>query len=314
MTLYSKNLQGTKYIWRKAVESQSQEKDSVFLYCGEEGKGKSNLMLHGIDYIDTLHKKDTPIHNVTRTLKELVVVLRIVNKREQVALDEGSELASDNQYEAIVKGIKKGFTVMRAKELITHICFTNPNRIHTYFREDRCKGIFFIKKRGLIYYYSRKRFLEVMFNMKKYDNGIKSIDSITKHKPTLIDTYTKYEGKLLKEYLKRKNENIQDILDELYEDFGVDEKLYSLNQACKYLGVGDDLLRKYIRYEDTSEDPERVIPIQWNLAHTKMKIKEKDLIDFKIWYSAKTSEKITTDTPIYIPKEKSGKEKTKEVE
>lgn len=284
MTAHSRNLKGTFRVLDKAIHSRMKEKDAIFLYCGEEGSGKSNLMLTNIDYIDEKTNSNTRIEHITRTLKELAVVLRMCKDEEQIALDEGSELASDNQYESIVKGIKKAFTVMRQKRLIVHICFTNPNRIHTYFREDRVKGIFFIKKQGLIYFYTRKRFQSIMNNIKKYESGIKSIATFTNHAPSLIDTFPKYKGKLLEAYLKRKKENIQQILDELYDDFGVDEKLFSLNQACKYVGLSDETLRRYLKYDDENDDPNRVIPIQWNLAHTKMKIKEKDLIDFKTWY------------------------------
>jgi hypothetical protein len=304
MTAHSRNLVGTRIILHKIIDSRTKGKDAILLYCGEEGSGKSNLMLTNVDYIDELLQKDTPIEHITRTLKELAIILRMCKDEEQVALDEGSELASDNQYEAIVKSIKKAFTVMREKKLIVHICFTNPNRIHTYFREDRVKGIFFMKKQGLIYFYTRSRFQQIMNNIKKYESGIKSIKTFTNHPPSLIDTFPPYKGKLLKEYLKRKKENIQEILDELYSDFGVNERVLSLNQACKYLGVGDDLLRKYIRYEENNDDPERVLPIQWNLAHTKMSIKEKDLTDFKVWYALKTSKKDSNDTHIYKKEEK----------
>lgn len=296
MTAHSKNLQGVKYILRKAVFGQTKEKDAIFLYCGEEGSGKSSLMLTNVDYIDSLKGYDTPISHITRTLKEIAIILRMSRNEDQVALDEGSELASDNQYDAIVKSIKKAFTVMRQKKLIVHICFTNPNRIHTYFREDRVKGIFFIKKRGVIYFYTRIRFQGIMNQIKKYESGIKSISTFTNHAPSLIDTFPKYEGKLLKEYLKRKNENIQDILDELYDDFGVNDRMLSMNQACKYLSVNDDILRKYLKYDEDSEDPNRIIPVLWNLAHTKMKLKQEDLDNFKVWYELNILKPHNNDT------------------
>ena len=104
-----------------------------YSYTVEKKDQENNLMLTNVDYIDELLAKDTPIEHITRTLKELAIILRMCKDEDQVALDEGSELASDNQYKAIVKSIKKAFTVMREKKLIVHICFTNPNRIHTYF-------------------------------------------------------------------------------------------------------------------------------------------------------------------------------------
>lgn len=291
MTAYSKNMTATKRILARAVKEQHRDNDSVFLIAGQEGIGKSTFLLHCISIVDELKKRETPIESVCRTLKELIVQLRYCQDEEQKALDEGSELASDNQYMGVVKAVKKSFTVMRAKRLIVYICFTNPLKIHTYFREDRVKGAFFITKRGVVFFYTRSQLQNLMEKIKKYKSGIRSIAILTKlEHPLFIDTFPDYQGKLLKDYKRRKKENINEILDELYNDFGVEEKLYSLAQAAKFLKVDDAILRGYLREDENDKDPNHVLPFEWNLTKTKRRIREKDLIDFKLWFELKKKE------------------------
>lgn len=310
MTAFSKNLTATKSILNRAVKEQDNENDSVFLIGGQEGIGKSTFLLHCIDTVDELKGRQTNIENVCRTLKELIVTLRHVLDEEQAALDEGSELASDNQYMGVVKAVKKSFTVMRAKKLIIYICFTNPLKIHTYFREDRIKGAFFITKRGQVYFYSRTQLQIIMEKIKKYKSSIRSISTITKILPPLfIDTFPDYKGRLLEKYKKRKKENISDILDELYNEFGVDEKVYSLTQASKFLKVDDNLLRGYLKEDSADTNPLHVLPFEWNLTKTKRRIREKDLIDFKVWFELKRLEQRAT-APHSVYKEQRKKEET----
>lgn len=292
MVARAKNFNGIKNILKKARQHQTskEELDSIFLVCGEEGSGKSTFILDCIEIYEQITKQELNINYLARNLKELIVMLKISKSKGFLALDEGSELASDRQWEGIMKGLKKGFTVMRQKAMIVLLSYPNPFKINTYFREDRAKGLFFTYKRKYVYFFTRTAFQDIQRDMRMRNKGVKSIGDFIKqygNKATLIDTFPDYEGHLLKEYKKRKTQNIDDTLQELYEEFGVDEKLFSLSQACKYLGMNDDLLRKYLRYEEDTEDPSRVIPVQWNLAHTKMKLKEKDLIDFKIWYTSK---------------------------
>jgi energy-coupling factor transporter ATP-binding protein EcfA2 len=289
MVATSKNFVGIRYIFKEAIKKQhsAQELDSIFLVCGEEGSGKSNFLLMATQILEEEKGEQIQIDQVTRTLKELIVRLKYTKDKGFIGLDEGSELSSDRQFESIMKGLKKAFTIMRQKALIVLLSYPNPFKINTYFREDRAKGVFFITRRKYVHFFTRKDFQEIQREMKRYNAGVKSIgDFIDTYgrKASLVDTIPKYEGHLLKEYQKRKKENIQEILDELYEEFGVDEKLYSLSQACKYLEVNDDLLRRFLRYDEDTDDINRIIPVQWNLAHTKMKLKEKDLIDFKYWY------------------------------
>jgi hypothetical protein len=283
MTAYAKDMRGVKQLLNLAVSEQKRFNDTAYLIAGKEGSGKSNFMLNCVQYIDELKQTQTPIISITRNLRELIKTLKITEDKEQIALDEGSELSSDLHYEAIMKGVRKMFVVMREKSLIIYICFTNPSKINSYFRDDRIKGVFVIVKRGLVYYYTRSQFAQILEYLKKYKGDIKSIDNVTRTpiKPALIDTFPKYEGELLEEYKKRKTENIKNIFDELYDDFGEEEKIYSLRKGAKFIGIG---LTQFASFVKTEANPDGIIPSEYSISGNSLKIKEGELIKFRQWY------------------------------
>lgn len=308
MTLHSRNMAGTQKILDKAMDEQEKENDSSYLVCGPEGIGKSNFVLKCLAKIEERKNIEIPIEKICRNLKEFVVQLRFSQHKEVAVLDEGEELASDNQHDAQVKAVKKIYSVIRFKSLITFICFRNPLKIHTYWREDRVKGVFIITKRGRVKFYTRTVFINILEEIKKKHGGVKSIKQFNKFPASMVDTFPKYEGHLKEQYKQRKAEGANNDIEELYEEFGVEERLYSLRQASKFLGMDISILSQFV-----IKDPERiqkgqVIPISWNLAKTKMKIKEGDLLDFKLWYSehrAKQTNPTDTTHTLYREGEKS---------
>lgn len=307
MTLHSKNLAGTKIILDKAIEEQNNENDSSYLVCGPEGIGKSNFVLDCIDYIEKKKKIELPIEIICRNLKELVVQLRHSGYKSILSLDEGEELASDNQSDAIVKAVKKIYSQIRFRSIISFICFRNPLKIHTYWREDRVKGVFIIIKRGKLIYFTRTMFVNILEEIIKKHGRVKSIKQFNKFKPTMEDTFPKYTGHLSEVYRKRKAEGAENDIEELYEEFGVEERLYSLRQASKFLGMDAGILSQFIIKDAERPQKGEVIPISWNLAKTKMKIKEGDLLDFKLWYAehrAKQSNPTDMTHTLYTESEK----------
>lgn len=300
MTAFSKNLEGTRQLLTLAVKNQRKEFDSVYLIGGEEGKGKSTFVLDCVQIIEELKGEEVPIENITRTLKEMIVRMRHLKDAELLALDEGGELSSDLQYEGIVKAVKKMFIVMRQKSFIVFICFTNPLKVNTYFREDRVKGVFLITHRGRVLFYTRKTFMLIMERIKILRGGVRSISNLTRVgvRPDLIDTFPRYEGHLKKDYDKRKKENISKIFEDLNDEFGLDEKRYSLEKAAKLLMISPEILKTYLK-EEGVDNPRGVLPFEWNLTKTKRRIKENDILDFKLWFEAQRKEQKANIPPVF---------------
>lgn len=315
MTGHSKNMEATRYLFSVAYSKQhsKEELDSIFIVSGEEGSGKSTFILKGSEILEEISGEQISIEYITRNLKEMIKYLKVTPKKGFIALDEGVELSSDNQWDPMVRATKRAFTIMRQKALICLIAFVNPFRLYTYFREDRLKGLFFITKRKYIYYFTRTKFQDIMRTMKKEGRGVKSVGDFIKlygNKATFTDTFTDYNGHLLKEYKKRKDENIDEVLEDLYFDFGVEEKLYTFRKACKYLDIRPGLLNQYILKEGEQPDPNKeYLPVKWNLTKTNMRITEKDMEDWKEWFVKEERDKIIQSKGAKEKKEVENKEK-----
>ena len=124
-----------------AIAKQQDFHDTTMLMCGIEGSGKSTLCLDFYQEFCRVKDISETMLNVSFSLKGFIHTLYNSNKKDFLFLDEGGELQSDRQLEGISKALRSAYTVMRKKSLITLICFTNPLRVNTYFKEDRVKGM-----------------------------------------------------------------------------------------------------------------------------------------------------------------------------
>ena len=253
-----------------AINEQQREHDSCFLISGIEGVGKSTFLLWVIEYYCQRKHQTPTLEGMASTLSGFIHKLKMPQE-SMICLDEGSELASDRQLEGLSKAIRTAFTVMRAKKFLSFICFTNPMKVNTYFKEDRVKGLFFIPSRGTAYWYKQSTIVNVIMpQIKKMDN--KSLVHFSQFKPDLKFSFPKYNGVLWEEYQKLKMDNIDSVLEELQEEYGTGEVLYSLVKASKFLRVTPITLRRFLA--------EGSIPYKRNATNTKFLIKETDLVEY----------------------------------
>jgi hypothetical protein len=216
------------------------EWDSTIMILGREGSGKSNLALAMLESIAKVENKEADISWVCQSLKEFIMQLRQSPKGANLLLDEGSDLASIRTLESLSKAVTKAFTVMRAKCLFTVICFTNLMRINTYFREDRVKGLIYIRKRGVAYFFTHSQIVgKILPAIRK--NKMTDIKALGRFKPLFAFTFPKYEGKLLEAYLNKKTDNIDETLSDLEHTFSATEPTLSKNKAIQYLQIDKNL-------------------------------------------------------------------------
>jgi len=233
-----------KEIIREALEDRKREQDRVYIVCGDVGKGKSLFCLWNSSIHDDLTKTETPISNITRNLSEFEERLSRTPKGSFLTIDEGSELSSERHGEKQVKIIKEKFTVMRKKSHLIYICFTNPLRINSYFREDRFRGIFVCKKIGVVYYYSASRYFDIIADLTKDMGNSKATRMFLKFAPNyILFNVPEYKGRLRKAYEDRKDSNIDDKL--MMSVKPSDAK--SLSKTAAYLGISRITLNKYIK-------------------------------------------------------------------
>lgn len=211
--------------------------DSCYLIVGKEGRGKSTVLLHASDIHEILTGKSASIESIAPDLPEFIDALQAGGCGDLIALDEGEKLASINTLDKLSRAMVEAFKVMRAKAFITMICFTNPLKINTYFREDRVRGIFYCKRLGEVWYFSHGQLIKEIIPALMKGNATRSIERLSSFKPRFIMHYKKYTGKLLEEYTRRKHLNIDDILDDLKKDYGKTSNNMTAEQVARSLRI-----------------------------------------------------------------------------
>jgi energy-coupling factor transporter ATP-binding protein EcfA2 len=276
---------------RIKLQRSKEELDSPYLVCGEEGSGKSTVILNIIDIYEQETGEIIPIEQDATDLRGIIKSLSIKEKSIH-ALDEGEELNNLNQ-DRIVKLAKQIFVVSRARAQITLISYPNPFKINAYFKEDRAKGIFFCYKRKYVYFFYRDTFRKIREIASK-NYMVKSINDFVEvygYLADAIDTVPKYKGHLLEPYLKRKGENIDRVFNEVLSEINIDGKTYSLEKTCKALGVAKQTIYGAV-------ERGAIVP-KWNATHTKMRLSEQDLDRLREYLNPEnTVNTETTDTLI----------------
>jgi hypothetical protein len=198
------------------VKEQKKKMDTIYLVCAPEGMGKSILTLWGLDILGEIRGEVVPVENVTPNVQSLMNRIAELKGNACLTMDEGSELGGDRSMEKKAKQIKEYFTIMRKAAFIIFICFTNPLKAGTYFREDRVRGVWFIKRKGEAWYYANSienpHFTNILDKWGK-DFDVKSIKYFTRYAPDFIMRFPDYNGYLREPYEKRKDQNITNVFD-----------------------------------------------------------------------------------------------------
>ncbi len=256
-----------------AIKEQENENDSCFLVCGKEGRGKSTFIQDCVEYIDKVKGTETPIKNIAMDIPNLINALQTNKPKSTIVLDEGIKLASINIFDRLSRGLTEAFVVMRKKSFLTFIAFTNPSKIQSYFREDRIKGLFFIKKRGVVYFYPAHELTHIIPELVRKKKT--SIDAFSEFEPRFTAKFPKYEGRLKEEYDVLKDENIDLTLNRLKNIYG-EPNTFTLSQACKLLDAKPEYIKKFINVGLLKAYP--------SLTGRIIRIRETDLMQFKSEY------------------------------
>jgi hypothetical protein len=178
--------------------------------------GKTLFTLWAAQIYGELTGVPIPIENITRNIPELQKRISKLKSKAFLTMDEGSELDGSRFQEKQAKELKEYFTVMRKAAFIIFLCCTNPLKVSTYLREDRVRGVFFVKATGCMYYYANSpqnsHFTEILEVWSK-DNVTRSIRLFGNYAPDAIINWAEYKGPLRDVYEKRKDDNIQAVFD-----------------------------------------------------------------------------------------------------
>lgn len=195
-------MEKVKKILDIAVEKQKEDCDSVFVVVGRERSGKSTFTLHCMDYLGA-----TPDQIVVDKNK-LGETLKKLKDGDAFHFDEAADgLFSKDAQSWWNKNLEKLFMIAGAKKLITFLVIPDFFLLSPYFREKRISGLFIIKKRGVVCFYTKRKIDYINYLHKRY-----RIDRINVSE-SFYDFFPNYEGRLLAEYLVKKNEKINSFID-----------------------------------------------------------------------------------------------------
>lgn len=270
-------LEGFAYIMKARIKEQMNEQDAVYLVSGLEGTGKSMVTLWAAEIYSEQKGEQIPIQNITRHLNELFT--RIYNLKKHpsfISLDEGAELDGNKAATKEVKDVKDKFTAMRKLAHIVFICFVNPLRITTYFREDRIRGLFFVKRKGEVWFYANSSdnpHLITIIDTWRKDHDAKTLKFLTKYAPDFIlRGLPDYHGYLRKPYEDRKDDNIMNVMGKgISEEVEVESEYADYSEGAVILGIGNGAFKRML---------DRGV---FNITKIRNKryVKKTDLIDWK---------------------------------
>lgn len=224
------------------IYHQNRDNDVVWGIIGEEGSGKSNLMMHVKDYYCNKMNIPLEIKDIGLNVQDFKVAL--TRNKDRPFANPVFDEAQDGLYSReAMKGnlnilLNKTYMAIRGMRFFTILCLPDFFSLDTYFRKKRIRGLFWVYKRGHCAFYTKD---QVSFiSMQKSFKGVK---------PIIRDTFPKYKGKLKKEYDALKKERMSAQIKRLETEgmSGITNK--ELAQELIRRGVGVPQICKIIKNE-----------------------------------------------------------------
>ena len=217
--------------------------DNLIIIDGPEGKGKSNLALHGLDYWYTkLYGKVTAedVKHINLSPKGFVTDLKDLKRYEATVYDEAGDLSNLRQMDKFNYRITLSYQVMRGLNLLTFLVMPSIFRLNPYFVKDRAKFLLHVYKRdrNRAYYklYTRDKIRVIL-----YINQYRVTKKVNVVNPVFHDNFRVYDGVLSKPYLEKKEARLNSVREELYntvvEEEKADLELEAMYRANKMLGA-----------------------------------------------------------------------------
>jgi len=197
-----------KIIDRVHHHNTKKDWDSVWIIAGDEGCGKSNLLLHIIDYWYTnFHGGVTPekIKHISLSLSDFAKDFKDVKKYGIISFDEAGQISNRRTMSKLNELIKQTYQIVRGHNLFTILLLPSVFDIEPSFPRRRARALIQVYERGKFSFYGREKLRKVIeINQ---DKKIRRVDAVT---PLFRDNFPVYNGALKEEYMKRKEEFISE--------------------------------------------------------------------------------------------------------
>lgn len=180
--------------------------DALFLVCGYEGYGKSTFAMRCCLFLfPQFSNKYIPF--VREDWDKIKMKLQ---KGDSIDFTEGTEMAMSKEAMKVeVREFERELTQWRGKNLFFFIEISDIKMISRYIRESRAVGLFYIPKRGIVWYFHLQA---------KNPRGASKVIELRKElmkgnfvKPTFISWFKPFSNKdeVWEEYARRKKAHIR---------------------------------------------------------------------------------------------------------
>lgn len=194
--------------------------DNVLIMGGDEGTGKSTLMLHIFEYWYKRLKEDGHIKKldpddlikfIALSMPQFLKGLKDLSRFYLMAYDEAGELSSLRMTNKFNYAVSKTYEVVRGENLFSILIVPDVFYINSFFSSRRARGYIHVYKRGKFAYWSK----EALRNMIQINAAFRR-KTPWRSPPLFYDTFPKYKGFMMDHYQAKKREKMEMIREELY--------------------------------------------------------------------------------------------------
>jgi|TARA_Y100000034_G_C6893395_1_gene411431 hypothetical protein len=224
-----------KKIIEITFKAHKRDWDTVLAIVGDEGKSKSNLALHQLDYWYVLLNgecKKEDIKHMCLDLDSFVSDLSDLQKRECTVYDEAGDLSNRNFMTKINKKIAQTYQVIRSDNLLTILVLPSLFDLDPFFKARRIKGLFVVYQRGKTAFWGQSKLRQIIEL-----NRNRNVKNYWVVPPDFIDNFPIYKGVLAKDYIKLKEDKTKNARKMLVKDLnGISkEKITPEEAVVEYL-------------------------------------------------------------------------------
>jgi hypothetical protein len=202
-----------------------QDYDGFTLITGDEGKGKSNLMMHMLERwnyklftaglrTEAQVAPEEIIKKVSLRPMDFLNNVANASRFDMIVYDEAGELSNKRSMSIFNHILNKIYMAIRGLNLYTVMVIPSIFDIDGYFSKHRTKHLFHVKRRGDASFYNKEKVRRILdINRAKI---VKSVD--VERKLWDLD-FIKYDGVILPPYMVIKEQKIQEIKKEGVDEF-----------------------------------------------------------------------------------------------
>lgn len=232
--------------------------DFLVICCGATGSGKSNLMLHAMDYF--LNKKaDVRFLGLNR--KDFANALNNAKNTDHPKFC-GYDEANVSKRDALTKWNKDLIDLywsIRGLRIFHWWCNPSIDVIDKPFIEERVKGVIYVATKDInrprIYYYFRKE--DLLSIWRKYQNlKLDLLKRICKKYCYYKGWFKAYNGELLAAYEAKKESRMDEKVEAFTQKYGVAEGqgLLTAGQMAKKMCIAANTVRNHIKQMKAADE------------------------------------------------------------